>query len=42
MPRPDDRPENEVSAWCNLVGTALLVFSLFVLVVLVARNFLMR
>jgi hypothetical protein len=35
-------PDHEVSAWCNLVGTALLVFSLFVLVVLVARNFLMR
>lgn len=35
-------PTHEVSAWCNLLGTALLVFSLFVLVVLLARNFLGR
>ena len=35
-------PDHEVSAWCNLLGTALLVFSLLVLVALVARNFLTR
>ena len=35
-------PNHEVSAWCNLVGTALLMFSLFVLVVLLARNFMAR
>jgi hypothetical protein len=35
-------PVHEVSAWCNLAGTALLMFSAFVLVVLLARNFMAR
>ena len=35
-------PEGEISAWFNLAGTALLMLSLFVLVVLLARNFMAR
>ena len=35
-------PEGEISGWFNLAGTALLMLSLFVLVVLLARNFMAR
>ena len=35
-------PEHDAAVWCNLIGTALLVFSLFVLGLLVAWAFFRR
>ena len=35
-------PDHDASVWCNLLGTTLLLVSLFVLVVLVARQYFLR
>ena len=35
-------PVHDASVWCNLLGTTLLLVSLFVLVVLVARQYFLR
>ena len=35
-------PEHDAAVWCNLLGTALLMVSMFVLVLLIARNYFMR
>ena len=35
-------PDHDAAVWCNMVGTTLLMLSVFVLVLLIARQFFLR